>query len=48
MLPSVGLCGNENIHPGSGLSALPSRKGTHCSHVAGDILSAEKIAGFFS
>ena len=44
--PSVGLRGDENSHPGSGLSALPSRKGTHCSHMAGDILSAKKIATF--
>lgn len=45
-MPSVGLRGDENIHPGSGLSALPSRKGTHCSHMAGDILNAKKIATF--
>lgn len=45
-MPSVGLCGDENIHPGSGLSALPSRKGAHCSHMAGDILNAKKITTF--
>lgn len=43
-MPSVGLRGDENIHPGSGLSAFPSRKGTHCSHMAGDVLNAKKIA----
>lgn len=45
-MPSVGLRDGENIHPGSGLSALPSRKGTHCSHMAADILNAKKIATF--
>ena len=45
-MPSVGLRGDENIHPGSGLSALPSRKGTHCSHMAGDTFNAKKIATF--
>lgn len=45
-MPSVGLHGDENIHPGSGLSALPSRKRTQCSHMAGDILNAKKIATF--
>lgn len=45
-MPSVGLHGDENIHPRSALSAFPSRKGTRCSHMAGDILSAKKIATF--
>lgn len=43
-MPSVRLLGDENIHPGSGLSAFPSRKGTHCSHMADDVLNAKKIA----
>lgn len=45
-MPSVGLRGDENVHPGSGLSALLSRKGTHCSHMAEDILNAKKITKF--
>lgn len=46
-MPSVGVHGGENILPGSGLSALPSRKGTYCSHMIGDSSMPRKKATFF-
>lgn len=46
-MPSVGVHGGENILPGSGLSALSSRKGTYCSHMIGDSSMPRKKAAFF-
>lgn len=45
-MPSVGVRDGENILPGSGLSALSSRKGTYCSHMI-DSSMPRKKATFF-
>lgn len=46
-MPYVGVHGGENVLPGSGLSALPSGKGTYCSHIIGDSSMPRKKATFF-